>query len=135
MKAKLTLILCLLASARCLPAFAQAPAASGTILTIAGNGASGFSGDGGLATNATLNGPFGLAIGPDGTLYFADNSNFRIRAISPATGIIRTIAGNGTFGDTGNDGPATNAASPVTPAPASSASVSAATAARPRLRK
>lgn len=89
-------------------AWAQAPAASGTIITIAGNGSGGFSGDGGPATNASFS-PYGLAIGPDGTLYFADSSNFRIRAISPATGIIRTIAGNGTFGDTGNDGPATNA--------------------------
>ena len=47
---------------------AQAPAASGTILTIAGNGVPGFSGDGGRATIASFNGPRGVAIGPDGSL-------------------------------------------------------------------
>lgn len=88
---------------------AQAPAASGTVITIAGNGLIGFSGDGGPATNAAFNEPYGLAIGPDGTLYVADNGNYRIRAVAPATGFITTVAGNGTFGDTGDGGPATNA--------------------------
>jgi len=90
-------------------AWAQSPVGSGTVITIAGNGTGGFSGDGGPATNASVAGPSGLAIGPDGTLYFADTGNFRIRAINPATGIITTLAGNGTNGDTGNGGPATNA--------------------------
>ncbi|MCU0771339.1 MAG: hypothetical protein MUE94_06165 [Verrucomicrobia bacterium] len=88
---------------------AQAPAASGTVITIAGKGVFGFSGDGGPATNAAFREPYGMAIGPDGTLYIADNGNYRIRAIAPATGIITTVAGNGTFGDTGDGGPATNA--------------------------
>lgn len=88
---------------------AQAPAASGTVITIAGNGLSGFSGDGGPATNATLSEAYGMAIGPDGTLYVADSSNYRIRAIAPATGFITTVAGNGSFGDTGDGGLATNA--------------------------
>ncbi len=84
-------------------------APSGTVITVVGNGFAGFSGVGGLALNANLGGPAGLAIGRDGTLYLADNNNFRIRAVSPATGIITTIAGNGTAGSAGNDGPAINA--------------------------
>lgn len=88
---------------------AQAPAASGTIITIAGKGLRGFSGDGGPATNAAFREPYVMAIGPDGTLYVADSGNYRIRAIAPATGFITTVAGNGTFGDTGDGGPAINA--------------------------
>ncbi|HOX57257.1 MAG TPA: hypothetical protein P5205_11480 [Candidatus Paceibacterota bacterium] len=86
---------------------AQSPAPSGTVLTIAGNGSPGFSGDGGPATNAMIHGVNGLAVGPDGTLYFADTGNFRVRALDPASGIVRTVAGNGGIGDTGNGGPAT----------------------------
>ena len=74
---------------------AQAPAPSGTVITIAGNGLGGFSGDGGPATAASISGPYGSAIGPDGTLYFVDSDNYRIRAVDPATGIITTVAGNG----------------------------------------
>ena len=88
---------------------AQVPAASGTVITIAGKGLFGFSGDGGPATNAAFREPYGMAIGPDGTLYIADSGNRRIRAIAPATGVITTVAGNGTDGDTGDGGPATNA--------------------------
>ena len=49
--------------------WAQAPAASGTIITIAGNGTLGFAGDGGQATDASFNGPQATTVGPDGTLY------------------------------------------------------------------
>ena len=91
-------------------ASAQAPVPSGTVITIAGNGVGGFSGDGGPALDASLNGHYGSAIGPDGTLYFADSDNCRIRAVNPATGIITTVAGNGSIGDhNSNDGPATAA--------------------------
>jgi len=95
---------------------AQSPSPSGTVITIAGNGLFGFAGDGGPATNASFRDPFGLAIGPDGTLYFSDKNNYRIRAISPITGIIATVAGNGPpsggFCDgygTGDGGMGTNA--------------------------
>ena len=73
---------------------AQAPGC-GTIFTIAGNssppGQIGFSGDGGPATNAALFSPRGSAIGPDGSIYFSDQGNFRIRRIAP-DGVITTVA-------------------------------------------
>jgi hypothetical protein len=89
---------------------AQTNFPSGSVFTIAGNSlAHGYSGDGGQATNAQFAGPFAHAIGPDGSIYFADNGNARIRRITP-NGIITTIAGNGEFDDYGDGGQATNAA-------------------------
>jgi sugar lactone lactonase YvrE len=79
----------------------------GVMTTIAG-GASGFSGDGGPAATARLDRPDGLAIGPDGTIYFADSNNERIRKIAP-DGLISTIAGTGKDASTGDGGPATKA--------------------------
>jgi hypothetical protein len=84
-------------------------ASSGTVITIAGDGSRGFSGDGGPATNAAITEVEAMVVGPDGTIYFADNGNYRIRAIDPSTGQIRTVAGNGTADNTGNGGLATNA--------------------------
>ncbi len=81
---------------------------SGTIITIAGNGNHGFSGDCGPATSATLNDVIGLAVDPLGNLYVADNVNQRIRKVSPA-GIITTVAGNGVADSLGDGGRATNA--------------------------
>ncbi|MEO8133023.1 MAG: RHS repeat-associated core domain-containing protein [Betaproteobacteria bacterium] len=81
----------------------------GNIATVAGTGTFGFSGDGGLATQATLSNPDGLAVAPDGALYIADNSNFRVRRVGQ-DGIITTVAGNGTLGLTGDGGLATRAA-------------------------
>jgi len=81
----------------------------GVISTVAGNGYQGFSGDGGPATSAMLNGPTGVAISPDGSLYIADQSNQRIRRVGP-DGIITTVAGNGYQGFSGDGGPATSAA-------------------------
>ena len=67
---------------------------NGTFRVVAGNGAVGFSGDGGPATKAELDYPASITFGPGGTLYIADYGNGRIRAVSPA-GIISTVAGDG----------------------------------------
>ncbi|HMJ67356.1 MAG TPA: hypothetical protein VK508_00590 [Cyclobacteriaceae bacterium] len=80
----------------------------GTITTIAGTGNGGFSGDGGPAIEATLLFPKGIAIAKDGSIVFADNGNSRIRRIS-GDGIIDTIAGTGSFGYSGDGGPAIEA--------------------------
>ncbi len=82
---------------------------AGTISTVAGTGAKGFSGDGGPAAQALLNNVFGLVRGPDGALYVCDTDNHRIRRIAP-DGRISTVAGSGTRGYSGDGGPATAAA-------------------------
>lgn len=81
---------------------------NGTITTYAGTGMPGFSGDGGLATAAMLSNPVALAIDPSGNLLIADQGNSRIRRVTPA-GTITTVAGNGQFSSTGDNGPATSA--------------------------
>lgn len=81
----------------------------GIITTVAGNGISGYSGDGGLAVNATLGFPFSVAVDAAGALFIADFGNQAVRKVSPA-GIISTIAGNGTQGYSGDGGLATSAA-------------------------
>jgi hypothetical protein len=78
---------------------------SGRFKVIAGNGKRGFSGDGGQARAAELNDPGGMAIAADGSLYFADSGNNRIRKVSPR-GIISTVAGNGKQGWTAGGLPA-----------------------------
>lgn len=75
-----------------------------TIDTLAGTGSAGFSGDGGAATDAQLNTPRDLEIGPDGRLYFADTENNRIRAIDLSSGTIETVAGSGRMGNAEPDG-------------------------------
>jgi uncharacterized protein (TIGR03437 family) len=79
---------------------------AGTITTVAGNGQAGYSGDGGPATAASLDGPMGLAVDAAGNLYIANTGNQRIRKVTPA-GTITTVAGNGQAGYSGDDGPAT----------------------------
>ena len=81
--------------------------AAGIISTVAGNGAAGFSGDGGPATSAKLNYPAGVAVDTAGNLYIADGDNHRIRKV--VNGTITTIAGNGIAGYTGNGGQAISA--------------------------
>ena len=68
---------------------------TGIITTVAGTGETGYTGDGMLAIEAGLSGPSGLAIGPDGELYIADTFSGRIRRIDRGTGIISTVAGDG----------------------------------------
>jgi len=80
-----------------------------TVTTIAGTGEAGFSGDGGPATAAALNRPRDLELGPDGRLYIADTDNHRVRVLDLATGVIRTVAGSGRAGFSGDGGPATAA--------------------------
>jgi len=85
-------------------------APDGTIQTFAGTGVAGFAGDGGPATAAQLNQPYGLALDPAGNLYIADLGNGRVRKVS-ITGVIQTVAGGGAFPATnqGQGGPATSA--------------------------
>ena len=74
--------------------------------TVAGNGKAGYSGDGGMATNARLNQPQGLLLDSSGVLYIADFGNSVVRAVT-IDGVIRTVAGNGIYNDSGDGGPAT----------------------------
>ncbi|MBX3014394.1 MAG: hypothetical protein KF832_22925 [Caldilineaceae bacterium] len=81
---------------------------NGVITTVAGNGTTDFSGDGGPATSAALNMPAGVVIDSTGNLYIADTGNNRIRKVD-TNSIISTIAGNGTADFSGDGGPATSA--------------------------
>jgi len=83
-------------------------APDGTVTLVAGTGVQGYSGDGGPATAARLNNPYGMDVDGQGNLFFADYGNNRIRKVSPA-GIITTVAGNGAYGFSGDGGPATSA--------------------------
>jgi sugar lactone lactonase YvrE len=84
-------------------------AGTAVITTVAGTGEEGFSGDGGPATAAKLNWPDGLALQSTAGLFVADGLNSRIRAITFASGIITTVAGDGVQGFSGDGGPATAA--------------------------
>ncbi len=84
---------------------------TGVITTVAGNylAGAGYSGDGGLATAAELNDCGYVAFGSGGNLYITDDNNNVVRKVTTSTGVITTIAGNGTFGYNGDGGPATSA--------------------------
>src|SRR2546426_5958402 len=99
-----TLFIALVFASFAADAFAQ----TNTITTVAGNGAAGYSGDGGQATSAQLNAPFGVAVDGAGNIYIAEWSNHRVRKVS-ASGVITTIAGVGIAGFGGDGGPATDA--------------------------
>lgn len=81
---------------------------AGVISVVAGNGSAGYSGDGGLATNAALHGPRSVALDGYGNLFIADRMNHRIRMVN-SSGIITTVAGNGIEGFGGDGGAATDA--------------------------
>jgi hypothetical protein len=83
--------------------------ATGQIITVVGNGIAGFSGDGKAATAAELNGPNSVAVDSAGDLFISDEGNNRIREVVASTGDIITIAGNGTAGYKGDNGPAIDA--------------------------
>jgi hypothetical protein len=85
-------------------------AVTGIIQTVAGNGVSGYSGDGGPATSAKLDTPDGIAVDAAGNLYITDVTHNVIRKVNAVTGIITTVAGNGTAGYSGDGGLATSAA-------------------------
>lgn len=91
--------------------------ASGVITTVAGvpfvpnpsSGGGGYAGDGVKALGAELNDPTGVAIDQAGNVFIADYGNNRVREVVAATGLIKTVAGDGSAGDTGDGGPATAA--------------------------
>jgi sugar lactone lactonase YvrE len=81
-------------------------AETGVITTVAGRGEAGFSGDGGPAIEARLHEPYGVCLDAQGTLYFVDRLNRRIRRVDAVHGHISTVAGNGKADYGGDGGPA-----------------------------
>lgn len=89
----------------------EVSAANGTISTVGGTGAASFTGDGGLATAATLNQPTGIGLDEANNLYIADSGNNRIREVTAGNGDINTVAGTGATtynGDSPSPGTATS---------------------------
>jgi trimeric autotransporter adhesin len=81
---------------------------TGIVTTVAGNGIFGYKGDGGQATSAGLTNPYGVAVDASGNIYIADSVSNHIRMVTRSTGIITTVAGDGTYGFTGDGGQATS---------------------------
>jgi uncharacterized protein (TIGR03437 family) len=86
----------------------QISSGSGSISTFAGNGVTGFQGDGSAATRAAVRAPNGLAVDPAGNVYISEVSDFRVRKVD-TSGVINTVAGNGNIGFGGDGGAATSA--------------------------
>ena len=93
---------------RLLPLLAAASLSAASVSTFAGNGTKGYSGDGGPATSATMNDPFGVVRGPDGAIWYCEYGGQRIRRVDK-DGKITLIAGNGKAGFSGDGGLATDA--------------------------
>ncbi len=85
-------------------------AKTGIISTVAGSGKKGSAGDGGPATKAEMNEPYGIELDADGNLYIVDRLNYSIRVVDAKTGTIRTLAGTGKSGKSGDGIPASTAA-------------------------
>jgi DNA-binding beta-propeller fold protein YncE len=99
-----------LASAGAIVAAPWFPQTSGArITTIAGTGKPGLAADGEPADRASINNPFGLVIGPDGALYWAEFGSHRVLRLDLRTRTISVVAGNGTKGHSGDGGPAKSA--------------------------
>lgn len=81
---------------------------NGVITTVAGTGVAGYSGDNGPGASAKIQSPFGIDVGPDGSLYIADSLNYRIRRVD-RDGVITTVAGTGDPGYSGDNGSALQA--------------------------
>jgi streptogramin lyase len=98
---KLTLAICL--------SLFLTSAQAAEVVSLAGNGTSGKTGDDGPAAEATVGGPFGISIGPDNGLYICETTTHVIRRIDPNSGVITTVAGTGEKGYSGDGGPALEA--------------------------
>src|SRR5688500_16336556 len=85
------------------------PLIAAEVVTIAGTGRDGHSGDGGPAVKASIGGPFGVTVGPDGALYVCEISSHVVRRVGLVSGTISTVAGCGRKGYSGDGGPATEA--------------------------
>ncbi len=88
---------------------ADSPYAGWIISTAVGNGDTGYAGDGGAATDATLNNPFDVVFDAAGNLVFTDTFNHCVRRVDGQSGTIETVAGTGEAGYSGDGGPAGNA--------------------------
>ncbi len=84
-------------------------ARTGIIMTVAGSGEAGHAGDGGPATKAAFNEPYGIAVDHAGNIYVADRRNHCVRRIDRSSGVVTTFAGNGGAGFGGDGGPAARA--------------------------
>src|SRR6202453_3660290 len=84
-------------------------ATTGDISTVAGDGIAGYSGDGGTATSAELDLPYGVAVDSASNIYIAESGNNRVRELTATTGIVSTVAGDGVAGYSGDGGAATSA--------------------------
>jgi trimeric autotransporter adhesin len=110
---------------------------AGTINRYAGTGSCGFTGDNGSATSAKICAPSGLGLDSTGNLFIADTGNSRVREVTVSDKKIHTVAGNGHFGYSGDNGPATSASlnAPTGVAPDSQGNVFIADTLNNRIRK